>query len=430
MILTRLFAPLAIALLLFSGCARQEAQKKECPVLTTINLVDRNGMQETISSKDRIKQYQTVDYLSPQPYQKVLRVYSRDAKGDISAIITSYHANGQVKQCLDIVNNRAYGKYREWYANGCLKIEANVIGGNPDLNPGSEKTWLFDGQTYAWNDQGQLEAEIPYARGQLEGLSIYYRPSGLVWKKEPYCANKLEGTFQIFYESGNLLQETQFIQGVKCGSSYRYWDNGELCADEEFVDGLLMEADYFNPCSDEPIADIRRGTGWRAVFGKESLIELHEYRQGKPEGEVRLFGKNGQIARIYHVKDGAKNGEDIIYREQSAQGGAPQPKLSMAWVNGIIQGTVKTWYENGRLESQREMSDNLKNGMLTAWYPDGSVMMIEEYDHDKLVKGEYFRITEKFPVSTIGGGKGIATIFDIDGTFIRKITYLNGKPVD
>ena len=89
---------------------------------------------------------------------------------------------------------------------------------------------------------------------------------------------------------------------------------------------------------------------------------------------------------------------------------------------------VKTWYPNGSPESQREMANNAKNGVLTAWYRDGNLMMIEEYENDKLVRGDYFKKEERIPVSQVIGGKGTVTIFDADGHFVQKIAYVNGKP--
>ena len=74
------------------------------------------------------------------------------------------------------------------------------------------------------------------------------------------------------------------------------------------------------------------------------------------------------------------------------------------------------------------MSNNKKNGHSTAWYRDGSLMMIEEYEQDKLVRGEYYGRGEKFPVSMVVDGKGIVTRFDADGTFIQRVTYKLGKP--
>lgn len=103
-------------------------------------------------------------------------------------------------------------------------------------------------------------------------------------------------------------------------------------------------------------------------------------------------------------------------------------RLSLNWYEGKIQGLVKTWYDNGAIESQKEMANNQKNGVLTAWYRDGNIMMIEEYDNNKLVRGDYFRKGDKTPVSQLIQGKGTVTIFDAEGHFVQKIPYAYGKP--
>ena len=89
---------------------------------------------------------------------------------------------------------------------------------------------------------------------------------------------------------------------------------------------------------------------------------------------------------------------------------------------------VKTWYPTGILESQKEMANNAKNGVLSAWYRDGNLMMIEEYIEGKLDRGDYFKKDEKIPVSQVQDGKGLVITFDADGHFVQKIPYLNGKP--
>ncbi len=436
--LFRLLAVFACTITFLTGCTRPQefadshpdvvrpVNQVAMPPMTTISIIDRNGLSETISVPDRIKQYQNVNFLASQPYQKVLRVFARNECGDIAAIVTTYHPNGQIKQYLDIVNNRAFGYYREWHANGVLKLQTEIINGNPDIAPGTEKTWLFEGVSKVWNECGRLEAEIPYCRGELEGISIYYHPNGNIWKKEPYKAGKLHGTVTVYMETGTVLSETEYIQGVKCGSAFRYWNADQYAAEEQYVNGLLMEAQYWN-LNGETAAEIHNGNGFRAIFGKETLSELQQYNQGKQEGQVKVLAKNGRLLRLYHVKNGLKNGEETEYRLTAP---IDMPKVMITWSNGIIQGPVRTWYDNGRMESQRDMSENVKNGMLSAWYRDGSVMMIEEYDHDKLVKGKYFGKGDKFPISTVSSGKGYATIFDPEGVFIRKIVYHRGKPVE
>ena len=144
------------------------------PKLVSINILDRNGMSEIINNPERLEQYSLVDFTQPQPYQKIMRIYSRDCQGNIPAIITSYHPNGTVRQYLEVINTRAFGLYKEWFPNGQLKVEGKIIEGTADIAEGCEKSWIFDGCAHAWNDCGALEAEIYYDKGNLNGIATYY----------------------------------------------------------------------------------------------------------------------------------------------------------------------------------------------------------------------------------------------------------------
>jgi len=415
-------------LFVVTGCHTFYYTASPGPILTSINIIDRNGFSETISNSDRLSQYCGVDFLQNQPYQKVLRVYARDEMGDIRAHITSYHPNGQVRQSLEVVNNRACGNYQEWYSNGQLKIEGTVIAGEADIDAESQKTWMFDGMSRAWDDAGHLLAEIPYFRGELEGITYYYHTSGSVWKKVPYCKGNLDGMTEIFLEDGSLLQTITHLEGEKHGCSTRYWSKDVIASEEHFYKNRLERAIYFDSCGKE-LSRIEQGNGFRVVFGKHGVSEMHEYQHGLAEGEVRVFLENGTLARIYHVKNGLKNGEEIEYYLPFESIREKQPKLSVQWIEGKVQGLAKTWYPNGRQESQREMNNNKKHGLLTAWYGDGSIMLLEEYDQDKLNTGEYFSPGENTPASEVKNGKGTATLFDSKGNLKRKISYYNGKPV-
>ncbi len=415
------------ACLFLMGCVRP-TEEVVFPPLTSINIIDRNGFSETISTPDRLKNYDNVNFQSNQPYQKVLRVYGKDGMGDVYSYITSYHPNGQLHQYLEVVNGRALGTYQEWHANGTLSIEAKVIGGSADITPGAQKGWLFDGLNSAWDESGNLIAEFQYDKGSLEGTALYYHPSGSIWKKEPYCNNQLQGTVETYLDCGQLLQTTEYVNGIKHGISKRYWEPDMPAAEEQYINGLLIMGSYYDRLG-QPVAEVVNGNGYRAVFGRSGVAELQEFRQGIQQGEIKLFNGAGRLVGSYNSKDGIKHGLEIEYYNDSFSV-EPKPKLSIQWSEGKMQGMVKTWYSNGLQESQREMSANNKNGLLTAWYADGSLMMIEEYDKDKLVKGEYFRKGDRIPVSRIMQGKGTATLFDQDGNFLRKLEYYNSRPMD
>lgn len=417
--------------LTFSGCYPQR-QYNECvvlaPTLSSINIIDRNGLSETISSQERLVQYANVDFLSPQPYQKVLRVYNRDQQGDIYSYITSYYPNGFPRQYLEVVNSRAYGAYKEWHSNGAQKIEATIIGGKADIIEGAEKTWLFDSCCKVWDENGNLQAEIPYCSSELEGLSIYYHENGQIWKNIPYHKNRIHGLMEVFQEDGSLLQKVNYQNGLKEGESIRYWCEGNIAAEENYCDGFLATGRYYNTAG-ECIAHIDEGNGIRAIFSKTAISEFQEYRNGVLDGKITVFDKYGRIAKYYHMKNNSKQGEEVIFYDAPRLKKMLTPKISITWFDGKIQGQVKTWYENGIQESQKEMNNNRKSGHSTVWYDDGSLMMIEEYNQDKLVKGEYFIKGERISVSDVFEGNGTATIFAPDGSFQRKVIYHNGKPM-
>jgi antitoxin component YwqK of YwqJK toxin-antitoxin module len=421
------FIGITLALLLCTLTGAKPAKKRLLP-LTSIHIIDRNGFAETLSNKDRLNQFQNVDFLSQQPYQKVLRIYARDFKGNVRSVVTTYHTNGNVKQFLQILNGRALGNYYEWHENGKVRITAKVIGGTADVTPSAERSWLFDGLSTAWDEDGHLIAEIPYVQGALEGMANYYHRCGKIWKQIPYLKNQVDGTVVIFRNDGEVLQQMNFTMGLRHGSSFRYWNSHQLASQEEYCKGKLENGQYFDSQGDLA-AEVKQGTGFKAVFGKEGIQEMQEYLDGFLEGEVKVFNNEGNLKRTYHVKNKIKHGEEVEYFESSSQSAAPaQIKLSFYWYEGKIQGHARTWYSNGNMESQKEMANNTKHGVSTAWYRDGNLMMIEEYDNDKLVRGDYFRKGEKSPVSQISEGKGTVTIFDADGHFIQKIPYENGRP--
>lgn len=401
--------------------------EEEGPKLTCINLIDREGMTEMIRTPERLTQYQSVDFLKPQPYQKILRIYSRDSEGNIPSIMTVYHANGQPKQYLEAINNQASGKYREWFPGGALKINANVIGGSGDITPAAEKSWLFDGSAFAYDENGILMAEIQYCKGELFGLTTHYHANGKIWKTIPYKNGVVEGTMFVFLENGQLLQKVEFRAGIKSGISKRYWSEEQLSSDEVYEQGRIISGRYTD-FTGNLVAEIENGNGFRATFGKDSIGELQEYKNGVLDGEVKVFSRSGQLVKVYHVKNELKNGEEIHYYPQRIPGIQITPKMSVSWFQGIIQGVTKTWYDNGIMESQREMSENKKNGLSTAWYRDGQLMLIEEYDGGKLKRGDYYRKGEKHPISQVVEGEGIVTFYDAEGNFIKKVTYANGKP--
>lgn len=354
-----------------------------------------------------------------------MRMY-KNSKGESVSCLTTYHTNGQIKQYLECVNNRACGRYREWHSNGKIRIQAEVISGIADLHPSAESGWLFDGVSFAYNDEGTLEAAISYEKGLLEGTSYYYHTNGELWKECPYHKGFPHGEFLTYTPTGALLKRQAYTNGHLHGTSIRYDEcSSEKWSEEVYENGLLMQGTYLDPETQNIRYTIQEGKGTQALYGKYAIVETRTFHRGKAQGKVTVFDPLGKtILQTYSLMDDHKHGEELFFHTDSSQ-----PKLLLTWNQGILQGPVKTWYANGNLESCKELVNNKKSGLLTIYYPEGQIMATEEYNDELLIKGEYFRLGDRYPYSKIEKGYGSAVFFTETGNISKKITYQDGKPV-
>ena len=410
------------ALLLFlGGCAGRTGGGD----LINMQIIDRNGFTETIGSKERLSPYSRVDFSKPQPYQRVLRVFSRNEEGKSRSVLTSYHPNGQIWQWLDSIDGRAHGNFQEWHANGRLRIDLHVIDGTADLTELAQKSWLFEGKAAVFDENGNLQAEIFYEKGVLSAPSLHYHPNGNLQKRVPYVAGEIDGEVELFNDQGKLLEKISYKRGVKEGLASGYWENGQLQYEEVYENAFLKTARYVDR-KGAHVATIDKGTGFKAQFDPESgsLSELHECQGGRSEGVVKLFSPGGCLKTVYKIKEGMKEGEEREYYPGSAL-----TKILCTWHEDALQGPIKTWYPDGSAESSCSYHQNKKQGLSFAWYRDGDLMLSEEYHQDSLVAGSYFERGSKRPISKVVNGKGLASLFDPDGILNKKIPYEGGLPL-
>lgn len=407
-----------------TGCYQSSLEE----TLVAIQIQDRNGMTETVQASERLEKFSATDFLAPHPYRKVLRTFKKEGKN--LAKITTYHPNGSLWQYLEAEEMRALGAYREWHPNGRQKIEAFVLGGPADVSETAQQEWLFDGVSTVWDEEGNLKAKIPYISGFLEGISTYYTPEGGVEQEISYKKNLVDGFVLSYFPNGWVKEKTGYSKGRKEGLSLGYFSQGEPCWIEEYREGLLIKGAYYKQ-DGSTLSDVEDGRGFQVRYENDKPILFTEVQRGVVEGFVQCFSPEGALVRTYFTKNQMRHGEETLYYPTDlASSERPKPKVSISWSQDVIHGLVKTWYENGQLETQKEYCKNQLFGPACAWYADGGLMFVEEYEHGKLLQGLYYRKGKSDPVSTIVGGNGTATLFDAEGVFLKKIPYAKGKPAE
>ena len=179
---------------------------------------------------------------------------------------------------------------------------------------------------------------------------------------------------------------------------------------------------------------MEEGDGFRAIFDGDHLSILIQIQQGFAEGGVKVFSNKGELQSIYYIKNGKKIGTETVYfslnERKDGNQQVPLPKLSINWEDNTIHGPVKTWYNHGQLQSQRDFCHNKKTGPSLSWYKDGSLMLVEEYEEDKLTKGLYYKKNAMDSISSVINGSGIAMLYDENGIFLRKTSYIKGEAIE
>ena len=410
------------ALCILAGCANRSVDQEG--KLVSMQLYDRNGFQETITSSDRLAAYAQSDFCGSQPYQKVVRLFSRNKEGKTESRVTSYHESGGIWQYLETESGRAKGAYKEWYPSGQLKVEASVVEGIGDLAEECIGTWIFHGMSRAYDESGNIVAEIEYDRGELHNIAKYFHGNGKVKKEVPYLRGLIEGNVHYYDVKGKLVGKSRYKNGLQSGLTVFVGDRSSPRYTEEYKEGLLLNASYYN-FKDELVSEVVKGKGMQTVYENGTLLETHEIDDGVVSGLVLQYSSDGNLGSRFTIKNGQKHGEEILFYPTVGK-----KKMAVEWYEDEIHGKVKTWYPNGTMESERDLYNNKKHGNALAWYRDGNLMMMEEYEHDTLMRGSYFRRGDGEPVSKVEEGTGTVTLFDPDGHFVRRVSYLKGMPTD
>jgi antitoxin component YwqK of YwqJK toxin-antitoxin module len=406
-------------LLLLSSCHKKPTESH----LISLQMLDRNGQTETISQSHRVKLLEKQNFNQPQPYEKILRVFSKTEEGKNPSILTTYHKNGQLFQHLEAMDGRANGHYDEYYETGQIRIKASVIEGTADLTTLAQQSWVFDGPCQIFYPSGSLQASFIYDRGKKEGDAVYYYQEGPIHKKLYFINDLADGEIIEYYKDGQFFQSYTFKNGQQDGYATKYLPYGKIAYKEFWEKDFLLEATYFNS-QEEKVSEIINGSGVKTLFEEDRLLTTLEYKDGKLEGKICLFDNKEFLTSSYHIFLNQKHGEEIVYYENSAF-----EKMRIDWQEDMISGLVKTFYNDGSLESQKSYSQNKKNGPSSIFYPGGHLMMLETYSQDRLIEGKYFKKGDSICSSQVENGTGVVSIFDEWGGIKQEIQYEKGKIV-
>lgn len=195
-----------------------------------------------------------------------------------------------------------------------------------------------------------------------------------------------DGRYEKYF--GTIKVEGEVLNGMKNGTWVENHPNTDL---PHFIiqykdgkkDGLYMEfdkqaniikkIDYKNDMID----------GQSCVWYKGGRLSCkQEYKEGKQDGRSIICYDNGFLQEESDYKDGKRHGTTIWYSYADKMQG--NKAVMYTYQNGLFEGLQETYYDDGKVKSQKMFSNNVANGAAIEFYEDGSIKSECTYKNGEL----------------------------------------------
>ncbi len=106
----------------------------------------------------------------------------------------------------------------------------------------------------------------------------------------------------------------------------------------------------------------------KAFFPNGKLRNETLYRKGVPSGPSKTYDADGLVLRESAMKDGKRVGDLKDYWP-----GTEQLKKVIPYREGLVHGTVRDYYKDGKIKRETQFRDDLMHGEDKHYLPDGTV---------------------------------------------------------
>ncbi len=115
-------------------------------------------------------------------------------------------------------------------------------------------------------------------------------------------------------------------------------------------------------------------------YGNGTVSRRVQIVDGRREGKMTDYYPDGKIMAERWLQNGLQEGKTLIYYPSG------KVKEVQYYRAGRQQEGDTIWYEDGRIQFTVFMKDNLKDGYLRKWSPDGKLIFESRYTADSLTE--------------------------------------------
>jgi antitoxin component YwqK of YwqJK toxin-antitoxin module len=169
-----------------------------------------------------------------------------------------------------------------------------------------------------WPDGGNKH-EIPYLKGEIDGLARWWYENGNMEQTVEYRNGMLDGTTTRWYEHGILSARLTYKDNLKNGLSSEWDRSGKIILEETFrndtLHGPTRRYHTNRKLKSEEYYDMGRYDGtW--FYWNEYGVVVGEGIYEKGMGVFKEWNNAGVMVRRSHYRDNVKNGLEVWWDDQ------------------------------------------------------------------------------------------------------------------
>lgn len=242
----------------------------------------------------------------------------------------------------------------------------------------SYKDGKRDGTTKVYASNGILTLEGVFLDDKQNGIFKFYGETGQLTSEDSYLSGKKNGVFKSYGDNGQLTSEYSYLLDKKNGAWKNYEDNGQLRDESNWVDdkrnGMSKNYHKGELWFETPFTDGKKN-GIEKHYHKGELTDETPYTDDKENGIAKHY-YNGQIFTETAYVNGIENGIKKDYYNGKVN-------METPYTDGKINGIQKTYNTNGTVDSETAYADDKKNGADKIYNPNGTVMSETNYKNGK-----------------------------------------------
>lgn len=257
------------------------------------------------------------------------------------------------------------GPYGRWIEDGTKVIGGSYAGGvrtgvwttwNQEGAVIRQETWdadVLDGPWWSWAASGMPQEAGAYGSGERTGVWTEWYPHGMRLREGGYAASERDGPWTEWWSDGITREESTWAGGVLHGAYARNFTDGKRS----------IEGDY---------ADDREEGTWTSYWPNGQIWAEGEYERGWRQGMWHWWTEDGLPDMEGAYVDQNPVGEWAVYLTDDILG--VLIRFAGAYDDSVRQGLwTGTYVDAGTPEEEVFYFDNLMEGPLTAWWPDGTL---------------------------------------------------------